>query len=85
MAGYDSPWEDPNVRRALRDGRGPGDIQLGCCPECHGHSYYNEGSHFSCHWCGWSCSGRRLDALIDAGEVISLADYDESQTDPGVP
>ena len=74
-----SPWNDPNVKAALKQGRPASDISLICCPECGTYGYYNDGSHFSCSgdMCGYSCRGDRLDALIDNGEVITLDDYAE--------
>lgn len=80
-----NPWEDPNVKQALQDGREPNDIMLCQCLKCHGYSYYNQGSHFTCYWCNWSVSGRRLDSLLVDGECLSLEEYDEMQTDSGIP
>lgn len=48
----DSPWTDPNVVAALKNGRPPSDIALLSCPRCGVLGYYNEGSHFSCRACG---------------------------------
>jgi hypothetical protein len=73
-----SPWEDPNVKEALKD-RAPDDIALLCCPRCDTYGYYNEGSHFTCGACRFSASGGRLDAMIENGEVITLDDYAEAQ------
>jgi hypothetical protein len=74
---FRSAWEDPNVKMALRSGRPATDIHVICCQNCGNYGYYNDGSHFSCsvEGCEWSVRGRRLDSLIDQGEVISLDDY----------
>jgi hypothetical protein len=80
-----TPWDDPNVIQALRDGRTPSDISLLCCVRCGRYSYYNEGSHFSCQWCDWSAKGAALDRLLDA-DLITLDDYAEMQAEePDVP
>jgi hypothetical protein len=68
------PHDDPNVREALK-GRTPEEVSLACCRGCGYYSYFNDGSQFSCHWCGWSVSGGTLDDMLETGEVISLADY----------
>jgi hypothetical protein len=80
-----SPWGDPNVEIALQS-RHPTDIALIRCPRCGNWGYYNEGSHFSCSVpdCEYSCGGAELDGLIDAGEVMYLADF-ESQDDMEMP
>lgn len=72
-----SPWEDPNVQAALNSGRPSCGIYLICCGRCGTWGYYNEGSHFSCsvEGCGWSVRGLYLDAILEAGEVISLDDW----------
>ena len=43
--------DDPNVKAALKE-RSPSDVMLLCCPACGDYSYYNEGSHFTCYFCG---------------------------------
>jgi hypothetical protein len=81
---YD-PRDDPNVQEALKR-RTPEEISLAFCRKCELYSYYNDGSHFTCHWCGWSASGGTLDNIIETGEVISLADYaDLENGGPGIP
>lgn len=71
---FRSPWDDPNVKQALKEGRGPGDIAVLCCERCANFSYYNQGSHFTCGVCGKSVSGRNLDALAE--EIMTLADVE---------
>jgi hypothetical protein len=79
------PHSDPNVQEALK-GRTPEEVSLICCRKCEYYSYYNDGPHFTCHWCGWSASGGLLDDMIETGEVISLADYaDLEDGGPGIP
>jgi hypothetical protein len=70
-----NPWDDPNVTRALKNGRLPSDISLICCRSCNLYGYYNNGSHFTCSECGWSASGDTLDAIIDNCDVTTLQDY----------
>lgn len=64
------PEEDEMVIEALKEGRQAEDILLLDCPMCGWTSYWNEGSHATCRNCG--CD---LIALVDAGEVFTLADY----------
>jgi hypothetical protein len=79
------PRGDPNVQLALKE-RTPEEVSLACCRKCGYYSYFNNGSHFTCHWCGWSVSGGTLDDMIETGEVISLADYADLECDdPGIP
>lgn len=78
MREFHSPWEDPNVKMALKQ-RDASDIALICCGRCHNYGYYNQGSHFTCSWCEWFVGGEELDAIIDNGEVISLSDYTDRQ------
>jgi hypothetical protein len=80
-----NPHGDPNVQEALKKGRKPEEVSLACCRKCGYYSYFNEGSHFACHWCGWSASGGLLDDMLETGEVISLADYADLEVDPGIP
>jgi hypothetical protein len=81
---YD-PRDDPNVQEALK-GRTPEEVSLACCRKCGSYSHYNDGPHFTCHWCGWSASGGLLDDMLETGEVISLADYADLECDdPGIP
>jgi hypothetical protein len=85
MAKLHDPYNDSNVQEALK-GRSSEEVSLACCRECGQYSYYNDGSHFTCHWCDWSASGGILDDMIEAGKVISLADYaDLEGGDPGNP
>lgn len=74
MMEYRNPWDDPNVKDALKQ-RGSSHVYLIQCYDCGNYSYYNEGSHFSCGVCPWSVSGDDLDALLDNGEAITLDDY----------
>lgn len=80
-----TPWDDPNVRRALKDGLQPSDISLICCPRCGVYGYYNDGSHFTCRddQCGYSAGDQELDALIDMGEVTDLDEYSDIEMDMG--
>jgi hypothetical protein len=82
---YHSPRECPMVQEALRE-RGPYDIRVGCCPACGSYSYYSEGPHFSCSWCDYSCGGAALHSMLEAGDIVALADYEEAQCgEEGVP
>jgi hypothetical protein len=78
MIGYRNAWDDPNVKAAMKQ-RPLEQVCLICCERCGNYGYYNEGSHFSCSvdGCDWSVSGGDLDRLINAGDVITLADYTE--------
>jgi len=82
-AGRHDAWDDPNVTRALKDGRQPNDIMLGCCQRCHNYAYWNQGSHFTCYWCGWSVRGPGLEELIEMAETLSLEEYGEMMADEG--
>lgn len=86
----DSPWADPDVKRALRDGRDPSDIALLICPKCGILGYYNEGSHFCCRMCNetWAVLADGEDPVeyegwqtMCADEVISLADFEDGAPD----
>ena len=85
-AEYRSPWDDPNVKAALAEGRLLSDIALIECPECHNYSYYNEGSHFTCsaEGCDYSTSGIGLDRLVENDGPIFLSDH-ESPDEDAVP
>lgn len=73
---YRNAWDDPNVKAALKQ-RPSSHVCLICCEWCHNYGYYNEGSHFACSvdGCDWCVGGEGLDAIIDAGDVITLDDY----------
>lgn len=73
MSEYRSPWDDPNVKEALKE-RPASDITLICCNRCGNLGYYNEGSHFTCSACNWSISGHKLDAIIEEVGVEMLSD-----------
>ena len=64
---------DPMVAEAFEDGRRADDIQVVACPVCGWHTYYNEGSHWSCRnpACGQTAD---CDALIDEGLCRSVDD-----------
>ena len=79
MAEHRSPWDDPNVREALKE-RSPDDIALIQCGRCHSYGYYNQGCHFCCSVCDWSISDHLLDCIIDDGGVITLDEYTEMLT-----
>jgi hypothetical protein len=72
-----TPFDDPNVKEALRDGRDSSDIHLIGCYVCGEYSYYNDGSHFTCRFCDWTLRGRKLDAVIEDGGAISLDGWSE--------
>ncbi len=65
-------WKDPNVKEALKDGRGADDIWVIYCPKCGRAGYYNQGSTFYCRFCnrGWRCS----DTFLENHEPVTLAD-----------
>ena len=51
LKSIDRTWRsDQRVTNALKE-RGPNDVMLLDCPECHATSYYNQGSRFYCHGC----------------------------------
>jgi len=86
----DSPWADPGVKKALRDGRDPHDIALLICPKCGVLGYYNEGSHFYCRMCdeGWAVLSEGEDPAEYEGRqtmvvdgVTTLADFEEGAPD----
>lgn len=86
----DSPWADPGVKRALKEGRDPSDIALLSCPMCGVLGYYNQGSHFSCRMCNeaWAVLADGEDPVeyegrqtMCADEVISLADFEDGAPD----
>jgi hypothetical protein len=76
-----NPYDDPNVRQAIADGRQPSEISLIACPRCGVYGYYNDGSHWTCRdeKCGYRASGRKMDMLIDNGEVTTLDDWSAMQ------
>lgn len=83
--GVPSIWEDENVKQALANGRGPGDISLLSCPDCGVLSYYNQGSHFTCRACegGWFIATEDEDPPVDqpyilAPELLTLDDQIEA-------
>lgn len=75
-----TPWKDPNVIEAIKS-RPTQEISLIQCHNCLAHSYYNDGSHFTCQWCQWTAEGDELDEMIDQGEVVSLDDWCELQAE----
>lgn len=77
-----SPYEDPMVKAAIKDGRDPSDIWLINCPACGQPSYYNQGSHFTCRLCqkGWVCITEEEEEPAD-GSYISLGHGDEYTLD----
>jgi hypothetical protein len=88
-----SPWDDPNVKSALKSGRTPADIMLIDCPGCGNAGYYNQGSHFNCRLCGsgYACitenetedaegTGRPTITIGD-GEEYALADWNDAADD----
>lgn len=89
-SGNDTPWDDPNVKAALKSGRPPSDIMLIDCPECGEASYYNQGSHFTCRACdcGWAVISDDEDppdrAYIMVDEAYSLDEWDSFEP-PDVP
>ena len=87
----DSPWADPMVLAALKDGREPSDIALLLCPDCGVFGYYNEGSRFYCRMCdksfGMLCDDEEPDEdglpylRFDEGDLMTLADYEDCEPD----
>jgi hypothetical protein len=77
MPDFRSPFDDPNVKSALRCRRPAADIHLIQCPGCGNLVYYNDGSHFTCsvEGCNGSYDSEGIDRLLEAGEVISLDDW----------
>ncbi len=83
-----SPYDDPNVKDALAEGRPASDIWLIQCQACGTYGYYNQGSHFNCSadGCDFYAAGRAMDVIIDNGEVITLDDWTGMQVaDEDVP
>lgn len=78
-----SPWDDPNVKAALADGRGAGDIALLWCPHCGQAGYWNQGSHFTCSVedCHFSASGFQLDRIIHDDGTIRLDEWYDAAVD----
>lgn len=77
-----TPWDDPNVKAALKDGRQPTDIWLIDCPNCGLAGYYNQGSHFICGGCGsgYACLCEEEEpppdrAFLYLGDEYTLEDY----------
>src|ERR1041385_6005446 len=65
-------WSDPRVNEAFKDGRGPDDISVLRCPACLAYSYYNDGSHFTCHRCdaGYTCITEDEEPPVDRPYII---------------
>ena len=81
-----TPWDDPNVKDALKGGRDATDIFLIDCPGCGLAGYYNNGSHFTCRACGagYACITDDEEAPVDRpfivlGEEYTLEDYIDAE------
>ena len=59
--------DDPNVARELKDGRLASDIMLIGCPYCGDFTYYNQGTHASCSYCG--------NEIEDLEDAITLEEF----------
>lgn len=76
-----NPWNEPNVKAALADGREPNDIMIMECQRCHEYSYYNQGSHFCCEYCAGAIRGRDLDEAIENACCMSLDEWTETSVE----
>lgn len=79
-------WKDPAVKEALKSGRSADDIMVIACPKCNRFGYYNEGTSFSCRFCGKRFAVLGEDEphygflpTVRACEAVTLAD---TVTDP---
>jgi hypothetical protein len=67
-------WKDPYVRERLKDGVPAWDIAVCRCPKCGEWGYYNEGSTFSCRFCG-------VTFLIGDNDEMEIARLDDTLTE----
>lgn len=69
--------QSPGVNAALKE-RPAWDVLVVCCDRCGGQSYYNQGSHATCEWCGVG-----LDDLLGEDcrgiDVLSVDDLMEAE------
>jgi hypothetical protein len=77
LEGPKSWRESPMIRAALEE-RAPDGISVVHCARCGSATYYNDGSHCSCEHCNLDMD---VDRLIEAGEVLTLADVFEAEAD----
>jgi len=71
-----TPWDDPEVKAALKAGRPPSDIAILECPDCGVEGYYNQGSHFYCRECkaGFSVVSEDEDPPVDRRYLVLNGD-----------
>jgi len=85
-------YKDPMVIEALKSGRHSADIAVLMCPRCGEYSYYNQGSHFSCHLCfgSWYCCSEDENPPpgiphLCLDEVLTVADVANYDPDTDCP